>query len=334
MSKVLIQIRGLPASGKTTKRKKLLADPSLQPIVAVNKDEIREAMGIEPGNFEREKEVLAEETRRIMEALNQGVNLIVDNVHNSEKYVTRYKQLAAQYDYKYELIDLYVPVEECIRRDALRTGREHVGEAVILRMYNQFYNKGEKKRASKPAVEKQERPEPKPRPPMEQNPNLPKALIVDLDGTLALAKDRGWYEYQKCEADEVVEPIRLIAHGLLKAGVVEHVLFLTGRENSGYDAAKRWLKDKAHFDFRKTSISIDDHTGEPIESPMFHLLMKQIGDHRPDVETKRELFDNHVRDKYYVVAVFEDRPRVIRMWNDLGLFVLAVGESLSKLMDD
>ena len=137
---LLFCMRGLPASGKSTKRREMLADPSLAPIVAVNKDEIRREMGITPGDFQREGEVKAAERDQIMGALDCGINLIVDNTHNSPKYMNKYRQLAAQYGYEFELISLaHVSVEECIRRDALRTGGERVGEAVIRRMWEQFY---------------------------------------------------------------------------------------------------------------------------------------------------------------------------------------------------
>src|ERR1035441_5415946 len=170
----LYMMRGLPASGKSTKRLEMLADPSLQPITSVNKDDIRQAKNITPGDFRREKEVKKEEDRQVTVALEFGLSLIVDNTHNSPRYLERYQQMAKVYGYQFVLIDLsHVPVEECIRSDALRTGREHVGEQVILRMYNEFYNpNGPPKLPSKPtsafvleeekpAKEKKKRQEPK-----------------------------------------------------------------------------------------------------------------------------------------------------------------------------
>jgi predicted kinase len=136
----IFMLRGLPASGKSTERRKLLADATLNPITYVNKDEIRRELNIKAGIFDREKEVKKIETARIMLALETSSNLIVDNTHNSPKYCEHYTQLAAQHNYDFQVIDLsHVPVEECIRRDALRTGHEHVGEVVIRRMWSEFY---------------------------------------------------------------------------------------------------------------------------------------------------------------------------------------------------
>jgi len=305
----LFMLRGLPASGKSTKRNELMLNPSFSPIVAVNKDTIRRGMGIVPGDFSKEKEVLATETQLIEKTLRSGANLIVDNTHNSPKYLKKYQDLAREHDYEFVLIDLSdVPVEECIRRDALRTGHEHVGEKVILDMYNQFYNKGEKLKPQskpKPKVEKK-MTETQPVP-MVQDRSLPTCLIVDLDGTLARATDRSYYQYWKCETDDLVEHIHMLVAGLVST--VNHVVFLTGREDSGWDATVRWLADKAGF---------------VVDGQKFHLVMKNTGDHRPDIVAKRELFDNYVRDKFYVVAVFEDRSRVVKMWREMGLTCLQV----------
>jgi len=136
----LYMLRGLPACGKSTRRREMQADPAFVPLVAVNKDEIRKELGIVPGDFKREKEVLRIESERIHAALDSGFNVVVDNTHNGSRHAAHYQQLADQYGYDFQLLDMSdVPLEECIRRDALRTGGEHVGEHVIRRMWEQFY---------------------------------------------------------------------------------------------------------------------------------------------------------------------------------------------------
>lgn len=119
----------------------MLADPSLSPIIAVNKDEIRRVLGIKPGDFRREKEVERIEANRIADGIRSGSNIIVDNTHNSPKYFAKYKQLAQEHDYEFCPVEFDVSLEECIRRDALRPDAEYVGEAIIRRMYDQFYKK-------------------------------------------------------------------------------------------------------------------------------------------------------------------------------------------------
>ncbi len=52
---------------------------------------------------------------------------------------------------------------------------------------------------------------------------------------------------------------------------------------------------------------------------MRDLLMRAPGDSRRDSIVKRELYEKHIKGKYNVVAVFDDRPSVIReCWQALG----------------
>lgn len=308
-------MRGLPASGKSTKRREMLADPNLGPITYVNKDEIRARRGIAPGNFKHEAAVLAEEATSIETVLNAGTeSLIVDNTHNSPKYLKQYKAMANTFGYEFVMIDMSdVSVEECIRRDSLREGREHVGEAIIRRMYNDFYNpnpppkephkngrRGEQQKEEKPIVR------------IVQDSSKPRAAIVDLDGTLAEKTNRGWYEYWRADTDDLVIPVHATIWALLETGVVDHLIFLTGREESGREAAEKFLDEKAKFG---------------VDGVQNTLLMKATGDHRPDTIAKREMFDENVRDKYFVLMVFEDRTRVVKMWRDMGLTVFQVAQT-------
>jgi hypothetical protein len=52
--------------------------------------------------------------------------------------------------------------------------------------------------------------------------------------------------------------------------------------------------------------------------------MRAAGDTRADAVVKRELFDAHIRDRYAVTAVFDDRDSVVAMWRGLGLTVFQV----------
>ena len=59
---------------------------------------------------------------------------------------------------------------------------------------------------------------------------------------------------------------------------------------------------------------------------MTALHMRRAGDARKDSVVKRELFDAHVRDRYNVRRVYDDRNQVVDMWRSLGLACLAVAE--------
>lgn len=142
-----------------------------------------------------------------------------------------------------------------------------------------------------------------------ENPtHLPKCVIVDIDGTAALMNGkRSPYDLDKVDQDDVNEVCRAMVHGLHYLDV--KIIFLSGRE--GTDVCRRltheWLRK--HYD------AYYDDT----------LYMRSAKDQRPDSIIKRELFDAHIRDQYHVMAVLDDRPRVARMWRDLGLNVVQFG---------
>jgi hypothetical protein len=53
--------------------------------------------------------------------------------------------------------------------------------------------------------------------------------------------------------------------------------------------------------------------------------MRGHRDQRKDSIIKRELFDGHVRGRFYVEAVIDDRNQVVDMWRrELGLTCLQV----------
>lgn len=133
--KTLYFLRGLPASGKTTWARAKLDELNLcGKIMAVrtNKDEIRIEFGetIESG-------VIRREVWLVTEALNAGLDVIIDNTHFNPHHERRYRLLAKKYGYSFDLKSfMHVPLEECIRRDQNRANS--VGEPVIRLMYARY----------------------------------------------------------------------------------------------------------------------------------------------------------------------------------------------------
>ena len=56
------------------------------------------------------------------------------------------------------------------------------------------------------------------------------------------------------------------------------------------------------------------------------LLMRPAGDYCKDSLVKAELFDKHVRHRYHVQGVIDDRLQVCRMWYSMGLPLFRVGD--------
>jgi hypothetical protein len=54
--------------------------------------------------------------------------------------------------------------------------------------------------------------------------------------------------------------------------------------------------------------------------------MRHNGDYRKDVVVKEEMYNDHIKGKYNVTVVIDDRLQVCRMWHRLGLPLLRVGD--------
>ncbi len=140
------------------------------------------------------------------------------------------------------------------------------------------------------------------------------AYICDIDGTIAEKGDRGIYEFQKCGLDKPIMPVIRAIDALIKvregdeSWEIPTILFVSGRSDicrkETIDWLSRWTNSDVYRDFG------DDK-----------LFMREEGDYRPDTIIKQEIYENHIKDKYNILAVFDDRPVVIRMWRELGLFV-------------
>ena len=129
---------------------------------------------------------------------------------------------------------------------------------------------------------------------------LPEAIIVDLDGTLAVIDHRNPYDAARCE-DDGLNPV---VAGI--AAAHERVVLCSGRIETFRPETERWLA--AH--------------GIAYEA----LFMRATGDMRKDSVVKRELFDNHIRGNWNIRFVLDDRNQVVDMWRSLGLVCLQVAE--------
>ncbi|MEA5472240.1 AAA family ATPase, partial [Spirulina sp. 06S082] len=166
MKKVLVLI-GLPASGKSSYAKELLLENPGR-WVRTNKDLLREMAHASYWSQKNEKFILKLRDQIILMALEAGKHVIVDDT-NFGYHVEHIKELVKG-KALVEVNDsfLEVPLEECIRRDLERP--RSVGKEVIMKMYNRYIR-------TPPQL-------------LDRDPNLPDAIIVDMDGTLAIMGDR------------------------------------------------------------------------------------------------------------------------------------------------
>lgn len=139
---------------------------------------------------------------------------------------------------------------------------------------------------------------------VEYEDNLSETILVDVDGTLAHICDRNPYDASKAMGDELDDAVSSIVN--MAYGHGYHVIVLTGRHSGHLQITKDWLEAKG--------VNYDE------------IYCREEGDNRPDTDIKRELYEAHVKGKYNVKYILDDRPSVCRMWRSLGLKVLQVGD--------
>lgn len=137
----------------------------------------------------------------------------------------------------------------------------------------------------------------------------PRAVIVDIDGTLArrIEPGRHWTDWARVNEDTPVNAVITTVRALHAAG--HKILVLSGRPAVCRAATEAWLAE--HLDF-----------------PYEKLLMRPDRDFRPDWAMKALLFDEHIRHQYAVQLVLDDRDQVVTLWRAIGLpcFQVAPGD--------
>jgi predicted kinase len=279
MKKVLVLV-GLPASGKSTFAHELLLKEPGQ-WVRSNKDSLREMAHASYWSGGNEKFILKLRDQIILMALESGKHVIVDDT-NFGKHIDQIKELVKDLAVV-EVNDsfLQVSLEECIRRDTKRP--KPVGKGVILEMYRKYIE------VAAPLIA--------------YNPNLPDAIIVDMDGTLSLLNGRSPYDATTCDQDPVNQPV---LDTVLMWQKSIKVIIMSGRTDDSRPPTEKWLAQ---------------YGVEPVG-----VFMRATGDQRKDSIIKKELFDRHVQGKYNIKFVLDDRKQVVQMWRSIGLTVFQVAE--------
>ena len=132
-----------------------------------------------------------------------------------------------------------------------------------------------------------------------------KAIICDIDGTLAHMQDRSPYDWDKVSDDVVDKTIKEILRTFYSTSEYA-IILISGRNDVCKQITERWLS--------KNYIFYDA------------LYMRNHNDYRPDEVIKKEIYDKHIKDKYDVEFVLDDRNKVVKMWRGIGLKCLQVAE--------
>lgn len=145
-----------------------------------------------------------------------------------------------------------------------------------------------------------------------------KCIIFDIDGTLATMHNRSPYEWNKVGNDLPNMELFYAMKSYYEQGYM--IIIMSGRDSVCRNETIEWLEKIIYND---STMEID--IGGELYFIDYDLHMRKENDMRKDSIIKSELFFEHVDGNYNVVGVFDDRPSIVRMWQELGLKTYSVG---------
>ena len=285
MSKILV-LCGPPASGKSTYAREFIKGKT--DWVIVNRDSIREGRG-DYWVPSQEDYISDLEEFSVRAAIKRNYNVIIDATNLNPKTQEKWRKIATETKSSIEFKEFYIPFKEALERDKNR--EKSVGEKVLKRFYKQYYPDEYARECKSDRYI------------LEQDKTLPKCIIVDIDGTVAINQGRDPFDLTKVSEDKPNDPLVDLLRVL--SGSID-VIFFSGREGT-----KQCAEDTAKW--------INDNINIP-----YQLYMRKEKDYRPDEVIKEELYNEIIKDNYYCVAVLDDRQKVVDRWRSLGLLCCQV----------
>ena len=298
----LIMLKGLPGSGKTLWIKEHMEKTSKickGYTRRINKDDLRNMIDSSVWTKHNEETIIKARNALIdILSLNPDTKeIVIDDTNFAPKHEEVLRKMAEERGWEFEIKEFKISLGEAIKRDKNR--ESPVGAKVIKRMWLQYIE---------PALIMKDK-----YPWLCRNSELKDCIICDIDGTLALHNTRGPFEIEKCDTDIVNRPVReLLSYFFYFNDIAKSEIFLfSGREERYREVTERWLKNN--------------------NIEYFALYMRSTGDNRADDIIKEELYNEYVKDKCNVLFCVDDRPRVVKKWKELGLFVLDVYQDIDRV---
>jgi len=296
MSNVTLTV-GIQGSGKSTWAQSQV-DASNGNAVRVNRDTIRLNMFGPDYKFTkaREQAVMTERDRLIITAVAAGRDVIVDDMNLSTRHINHITQLVRKFNTTVteRWFDDSLDFDLCVKRIAkrVREGGANMPHSAIEESHRLYVKRH--------AHERLQLPWPVVNPAATQ-----RAIMVDIDGTIATMTGRRPFEWHRVGEDQ---PNMFVLDTVLALTNIRngHIVFMSGRDAVCRTETEQWLKR---------------HFGLMIP---YDLFMRTERDQRPDWIVKREMYMSHVYPRYQITHVFDDRQAVVRMWNAIGLNVLQV----------
>lgn len=317
----MIILVGLPGSGKSTFASHLISQSS-ERFARINYDEIRWFnQDGSPKDYQyskdNEKLVKMEATDRANTYVTDGYDLVIDNTNLTESARNYWKEFARRRNMEVEVKHFNTDLDECIRRNDLRTGWAKVPRAVIERMalFNNMVT---------------------------WSPDR-EIVIVDADGTLFDLNHRKHFLSGVCDHCSGNGK-----HYMFLGGGSE--LVRNCSECAGTGKVKRDYKsffsncgnDPIIIPVARWVQSLSDKyicivSGRPVDLAgvdtvdslnrngisFDRIFMRASGDFRDDTIIKKEILDKIPRQQ--IKFAIDDRPKVVRMWRENGIKCYDVG---------
>ena len=300
--KTVYILYGAPCSGKSY-FSNLISRHDDQ-IKVVSRDLIRDMLNDHSQNKHTEDLVTKIEKNMIMEIVdNSDFDLILDNTHYRLQYIRQALDLLkkCKKEVKVKLVDFSNCDFELIEK-RMSTRERKVDLSVVKKIHQTCKINAKETRKLVSEFKKEKTDDIVLVTSVRQD--LPRAILVDIDGTLAHKHDRNAYDYRHVDKDECDMIIAELVNQLYRLHYT--IIIVSGREDSCQDLTISWLKK--HM--------VDYH----------HLYMRKSKDMRKDSVVKKEIYDNFIKDHYSVLFVLDDRNQVVEMWREIGLKCLQVAE--------
>jgi hypothetical protein len=144
--------------------------------------------------------------------------------------------------------------------------------------------------------------------------NKPNCYIFDLDGTLCDVEHRRKFvttnpkNWNAWDAGLVNDPVNIavaVVYRTLCESQRANMIIVSGRSEDYKEQTGKWLfENRLYYD---------------------EIYMRKSGDNRDDAIVKSEIADE-IEKKFNIIAVFDDRLKVVKMWQERGIFVFDVGQ--------
>lgn len=289
MKKIILTV-GCPGSGKSTWASQYVKDnPG---FLILTRDDIRQGLfGLSERNeykYSKAKEKAVKEAqlaqaKALLDLESTKGIIVADTNLNPATVEAWYTLCYARTDCQISEHTFIVPWNTLVKRNKTR-GTKAVPIEVLRNMYHKM--------------------NPEKYDPIYYRGDRPKAVIFDLDGTLAINTHRSPFDLEKCIDDapntRVVELFKMYRAAGYKC------ITVSGRESGTKDEPIKYRVMTLKW-LMNNGLSPDQH------------WQRKQGDQRSDDIVKEEIFWSNIVSMYDVKLAVDDRDQVVEMWRRIGI---------------